>query len=67
MRMFAAAAAAVAGRHMGGPGDGLDITGLLTDPSSMRAPSPPISNSTSALLFSDAAAPAGDTVIKMDE
>lgn len=36
-------------RHMGD--DTLDITGLLTEPTGLRPHSPPMSNSTSALLF----------------
>lgn len=51
-------------RHLGEHDDGLDITGLLTDP--CGAGSPGMGNS--GLLFGEAnAAPAGDAAIKMDE
>lgn len=53
---------------MGDADGGLDITGLLTDPASLRPPSPPLSNSTSALLFGNGPdGAAGDTATKMDE
>lgn len=43
------------------PDDGLDITGLLTEPSGLHAPSPHLDNT--SLLFGDAATPAGDSAM----